>query len=166
KNFLFDEKYSRTVKPYSKKPEDYLNEEVRNRGLEPGDVLVVGREWIYHVAIFIDNDLFFEKSGSGDLTLFRFATYDLLRKTWDPTFLGWSFRRFEGDPLIDPMRLFGAEAVFSDDKNIARLPSPIRENISAVRSIEGEKVTYYYFLREKWKISFDELSGRSSLLLK
>lgn len=150
--FLRNPVYSSIVRPYTKNPEHYADAATRNRGLEPGDVLVVGNEWLYHVAIFIDNDLFFEKSGSGSNTLFRLVTFDLLAKTWSPELYGWSYRRFDGEPLPDAMSLFGVRRVFANDPKMRAIPDSVAADLSVVRSEVNGNQRYNYFLRKRYPI--------------
>jgi hypothetical protein len=151
--FLRDQSYSSVVKPYSKSLAAYENLSIRNRGLKPGDVLIVGGEWLYHVAIFLDNDLFFEKSGSGSNTLFRLVTYDLLARTWSPEIYGWSYRRFDGEPLPDAMSLFGVRAVFADDPKLRELPDSLAADLSVVRSEINGSQRDSYFLRKRYPVA-------------
>jgi hypothetical protein len=80
---------------------------------------------LQHVAIFIDNDFYFEKAGSGDSALYRVSHWNTLSKTWPPDLHGYSWRRFNKRPLPDPSDIFNLEtslpegtslAVFSQDE--------------------------------------------------
>lgn len=150
--FLRDARYSQVVKFYSKNSSDYATAQLRNAGLKPGDLLLVGDTWLYHVAIYIDDDLFFEKSGSGSRTMFRFVTYDILSRTWNPELYGWSFRRFDGEPLPDPMSLFGVRAVFGADSAMKQIPEDIAADLSAVRDQTTGRARDTFFVRKRFSI--------------
>jgi hypothetical protein len=107
------------------------------------------------VAIFIDDDLYFEKSGSGDTTLFRFVTFDLLQQTWNPELFGWSYRRFDRATLPDAMDLFAATRVFPLEKQLKVLPAQLNNHLSALKlsSLQGPR--YNYFLRRIYEPSAD-----------
>jgi len=101
---FFDPQWSEELRRISKMvPSD---PSVRNSGLKPGDVLVIGDAWLQHVAIFVDDDLYFEKSGTGNTALYRLNTWETIVATWPPDLHGYSWRRFNHHPLPDPSELF------------------------------------------------------------
>ncbi len=157
KEFLFDQTYSREVKSFSKNPDDFSSSERRNKGLRPGDVIIVGREYVYHVFIYLDQDLYFEKSGSGDKTMFRLSTYETLSKTWFPEVYGWSVRRFDQAKLPEPMTLFGIQKVFSGKTVANKFSSEVAKNISAVERDVNSPSKFLYFLRKFYR--FNEAEG-------
>jgi hypothetical protein len=152
KSFLFDSTYSRVIKSYTKDPDDFNDRKRRNKDLMPGDVVVVGQDYIYHVAIYLDHDLFFEKSGSGDKTIFRITTFDLLAKTWFPEVYGWSYRRFDQKILPDPMTLFSVRSVFPDEASLSSLDEEIAVNLSAIKRNAGSNTidNFLFFLRKMY----------------
>ncbi len=91
----------------------------RNRGLEPGDLLLIpsndGQE-LKHAAIFIDDDFYFEKTGTEDPFLYRLVPYsEIIRiygvplgegRFWFGNTGGFEFRRFSGERLPHPRFLF------------------------------------------------------------
>lgn len=154
-SFLGNPNYSSERKPYSKNPKDFADKATRNEDLQPGDLLIIGGEYLYHVAIFIDDDLYFEKSGSGDTTLFRFVTFDLLQQTWNPELFGWSYRRFDRATLPDAMDLFAATRVFPLEKQLKILPTPLTKHLSALKLSGPEAPRYSYFLRRFYEAKAD-----------
>ena len=101
---FFDPQWSEEIRPISKTVP--TEPSVRSAGLMPGDVLLIGDAWLQHVAIFVDDDLYFEKSGTGNTALYRLNTLDTILATWPPDLHGYSWRRFHGRPLPDPSELF------------------------------------------------------------
>jgi hypothetical protein len=97
--FFFDARWSEEVLPVSKQiPAD---PKVRNLGLRPGDVLVIGDRYLQHIAIFVDDDFYFEKSGAGNTALYRLNTWETIVATWPPDLHGYSWRRFNRAALPD-----------------------------------------------------------------
>jgi hypothetical protein len=84
---------------------------VRNRKLRGGDALLLwheipGQDGLYldHVAIFLDKDVYYEKSGSGDRVPFRITTWEGLTTNWPPRIFYWEWRRLKLNNLIPSSR--------------------------------------------------------------
>lgn len=85
---LHDERYSTVVKTFNFN--DWTSPaaaENRNAGLEPNDIILVyGKsiwgEGLQHVAVFLDNDLYFEKTGPDRLMNYRFAPFSDIAETY------------------------------------------------------------------------------------
>jgi hypothetical protein len=63
-----------------------------------GDLLLLShhhgdRIYLDHVALVIDQGLFFEKAGSGDDVPYRFVDIATLKQTWNPAIFAYSVRR-------------------------------------------------------------------------
>lgn len=104
KAVFFDPQWSEEIRPISKTVSP--DPSVRSAGLMPGDVLLIGDAWLQHVAIFVDDDLYFEKSGTGNTALYRLNTLETILATWPPDLHGYSWRRFHSRPLPQPSELF------------------------------------------------------------
>lgn len=138
KDFLTESSYSNVVQEFSTDASHFADEKRRNQGLQPGDVLIIGQRWLMHTAIFIDNDLFFEKSGSGDKTLYRLVPYNTLKTVWDPTLYGWSYRRFGKKPLPEPSKLFSLQTLLKDWSSLNRIPSEVRSKLTPEFKVEED----------------------------
>eukprot|EP00475_Leptophrys_vorax_P029034 TRINITY_DN4233_c0_g1_i1.p1 TRINITY_DN4233_c0_g1~~TRINITY_DN4233_c0_g1_i1.p1 ORF type:complete len:430 (-),score=102.35 TRINITY_DN4233_c0_g1_i1:87-1376(-) len=73
---------------------------VRNEGLEPGDFVLIwhhNRDGIFldHAAVFIDEDLYFERAGTGDLVPFRINDWAGITSSWIPGVFEYEFRRLK-----------------------------------------------------------------------
>ncbi len=110
RNAFLNPKWSEEIRPFSK--EDFANAQERNKGLRTGDVLLVGDKWLQHVAIFIDNDFYFEKAGAGETALYRITHWNLLQQTWPSNLHGYSWRRFNKQTLPNPSELFNLRSSF------------------------------------------------------
>ena len=71
---------------------------LRNRSIRGGDVLLLwhmirGQVYLDHVAIVLDDDVYYEKSGSGDTVPFRINTWDGLTANFPPKVFFWEWRR-------------------------------------------------------------------------
>jgi hypothetical protein len=63
-----------------------------------GDILLLShqhgdRVYLDHVALVIDQGLFFEKAGAGDDVPYRFVDIATLKRTWNPAIFTYSIRR-------------------------------------------------------------------------
>jgi hypothetical protein len=80
---------SRTLEPKLLFDDDDPNQVLlRNKALKPGDILLIWENYnddngdhnkLTHVAIYIDDDLYYEKAGGGDNLPFRLSTLEMVR---------------------------------------------------------------------------------------
>jgi hypothetical protein len=89
---------------------------VRNRKLQAGDVLLIWHQipgkaansknnlYLDHVAVVLDKDVYYEKSGSGDNTPFRITTWEGLTKNWPTSIFYWEWRRLRRNNLLPSTR--------------------------------------------------------------
>lgn len=105
------------------------NVNLRNKKIQPGDVLLIWHRnpstasgtdlYLDHVATCIDEDVYFEKSGSGDNVPFRLSTWEMLTANF-PTFVFvWEWRRLTRNNPLSP-NLYG---------NVQRLQSGDRKSV-------------------------------------
>ena len=117
----FDSIQSSKSNPTLLSPDQKL---VRNRKLQPGDVLLIWHElpnkaksmkgnsnynsdnnlYLDHVAVVLDKDIYYEKSGSGDNTPFRMTTWEGLTTNWPTGIFQWEWRRLRRNNLIPSAR--------------------------------------------------------------
>jgi hypothetical protein len=79
------------------------NNYAADSNLQPGDIVLIYHDntkqyaqyqvWLDHVAMYVDQGLLLEKSGSGAETLFRFVDYDTFDKSWGIGVLQFQVRR-------------------------------------------------------------------------
>ena len=77
--------------------------DVRNQKIQAGDVLLIWHEnpsttvgtdlYLDHVAIVLDDDVYYEKSGSGDKVPFRISTWDMITRNFPIPIFFWEWRR-------------------------------------------------------------------------
>jgi hypothetical protein len=113
---FWDSNYFDHVQSSSENPTIFADETIRNAKLKPGDVILIWHQnqgveaYLDHVAIFIDDDLYYEKSGTGDDVPFRLNDYAGLTSAW-PINIGVFFvdwRRMKHSvTLPDPATRFG-----------------------------------------------------------
>lgn len=109
--------------------------ELRNRRTKAGDVLLIWHKnpstasgqdlYLDHVATLIDNDVYFEKSGSGDKVPFRINTWEGLTKNFPLKVFFWEWRRLVRNNPLSPSlygspdtRLLPATDVFGLDAQL------------------------------------------------
>ena len=171
--------FSRTYRDLAK-----MTREQRNQDLKPGDILFVNQNVTFdnseqkgpllHAAVYVDDDLYFEKTGVSNGFLYRFVTFDQISATYgrvndfqpfDNSF--FTFFRVWGEqkpPLPKIGELVGKEPA-SDMKTL-----PLDE-------IEKEKLIRHwletgfggpseggYSLVSRHGLQFDANTGRASFL--
>lgn len=166
---------------------------VRNRRLQSGDVLLLwhqiacessGRVYLDHVATLVDDDVYFEKSGSGDDVPFRVNTWDGLIANFPPAVFNWEWRRLVRNNPTSPSiwsesRLKPASEIFGVDSQVAaantrgrfEFLSKLRPSVARQLSlttagggadgdVEAETYTGILALED---LVYDEETGRASL---
>jgi len=105
--FFTDDRWTSMIKDF----DDTVVEQskTRNEHLEPGDILVIGKKYLQHVAIFIDDDLYFEKAGAGSTALYRLNDFQTIAKTWPADLHGYSWRRIKNQAFPSPEKLFNLQ---------------------------------------------------------
>jgi hypothetical protein len=169
------------------------NTRLRNKGLKAGDVLLIWHQipgqdlYLDHTAIVIDDDVYYEKSGSGDQTPFRLTTWEGITANFPPGIFTWEWRRLVRNRNVQnkkegKFRLKSAMETFGLDQQLKRgtLPSSDRFNVinelfpSVQQSltlqaesgndgtIEGNTYTGIYVLED---LVFSKKTGRATLPL-
>ena len=131
---FFDPQWSEEIRPISKTVS--TDPSLRNAGLMPGDVLVIGNTWLQHVAIFVDDDLYFEKSGTGNSALYRLNTLDTIVATWPPDLHGYSWRRFHRQPLPDPSELFNLKTSLPPNADLTLFTEAEQRDLTAELNLD------------------------------
>lgn len=109
--------------------------ELRNKKLKGGDVLLIWHQnlptasgedlYLDHVATCIDEDVYYEKSGSGDSVPFRVNTWEGLVANFPPSVFFWEWRRLVRNNPLSPKvygtapRLKPATELFGVDSQLA-----------------------------------------------
>jgi hypothetical protein len=109
KAVFHDETYSSSIRSLTYDEDLYKDASKRNEKLQPGDVLIIGDKYFQHTAVFIDNDFYYEKAGTGNTSTYRITHINELMKTWPVGLHGWKYRRFidrKLKPLPHPKELF------------------------------------------------------------
>lgn len=117
------------------KPALLTDKALRNQKLQAGDVLLLwhtiassntpNKVYLDHVVTWIDDDVIFEKSGSGDKVPFRINTWEGLVKNFPPAVFTWEWRRLVRNNRNSPslwqpsLRLKPASQVFGVDAQLA-----------------------------------------------
>ena len=106
--------------------------------------------YLDHVATCIDDDVYFEKSGSGDKVPFRLSTWEMITKNF-PTFVFvWEWRRLVRNNPTSPNlygnvpRLQSASELFGIDSQVEeaeRNVPPSKRNIQSRFSILKDLIT-------------------------
>lgn len=147
----------------------------RNRDLQPGDVLLVYHQnkgepiYLDHAAIFVDNDLYFERAGTGDDVPFRLNTFEGLASSWMPLVFEYRWIRVKaGASLKAPAKAFALDSPVSLKEvspQLAKLKDEVKTAFSVTPQFDAkgklEKQTYVASLQLD-NFVFDEM-GRAKL---
>ncbi|WP_146242270.1 hypothetical protein [Acaryochloris thomasi] len=119
---------------------------------ESGDILLIHhqlgeRTYLDHVALVIDEQIFFEKAGTGNDTPYRLIDRATLEQSWRPEVFTFEFRRLSPKPLLPPYKQFGlhGQSTTSRFPLLATVSRPLAENFSVVWFREQEALTHYYY---------------------
>lgn len=134
------------------KPDLLSNKAQRNKKLQAGDVLLLwhtiatsdrpDKVYLDHVVTWIDDDVIFEKSGSGDKVPFRLNTWEGLTANFPPSVFNWEWRRLVRNNRNSPsvwqpyLQLKPAAVVFGVESS--RLLQTTQENIRKRFSLLAE----------------------------
>lgn len=91
--------------------------ELRNRDVQAGDVLLIWHRnpstttgtdlYLDHVATYLDNDVYYEKSGSGDKVPFRVSEWQMITANFPTYIFFWEWRRLVRNNPLSPS-LYGS----------------------------------------------------------
>jgi hypothetical protein len=120
---------------------------------QPGDILLIqhrrgDRIYLDHVALVIDEQLFFEKAGTGDETPYRLVDLETLKQSWQPSIFTFTMRRpLPGQALVSPQKRFGlhSPAVLKEFPQLATVARSVAAQFSVVWFWEQRsRSTYFY----------------------
>lgn len=134
--FFASDTFSRGVKEF--RPPDFATStSVRNQGLKFGDILTIylgqperdlDDRQLFHAAVYIDHDLYYEKSGYDGDQVYRIVRFKDLIQDYPPESFRYLFRRFDLSPLPEPDFAFAKNGVrlvgaldFDDDDDEGRV---------------------------------------------
>ena len=179
------------------KPKLLTDKEMRNAKTKPGDVLLIWHQnpstasgqdlYLDHVATLIDEDVYYEKSGSGDKVPFRVNTWDGILRNFPPSVFFWEWRRLHrNNPLSASLygssqtRLQPATEIFGVDAQVSAFNPSMRDRFSILTKlrpsvasrislqadtgeggiVEAQTYTGILVLED---LVFDKVTGRASL---
>lgn len=178
------------------KPKLLTDKKIRNQRLQGGDVLLLwhtiassnrpNKVYLDHVVTCIDEDVYFEKSGSGDNVPYRINTWEGIVKNFPPAVFNWEWRRLvrrnRNSPSIwQPyLRLKPATEIFGVDARVTYLNTRDRERFDLLTkllpgvaqklslttsrksdgTVEAETFTGIVVLED---LVFDDETGRATL---
>jgi hypothetical protein len=182
------------------KPQLLKDKKLRNKKLQGGDVLLLwhtitssnrpNKVYLDHVVTWIDDDVVFEKSGSGDKVPFRINTWEGLVANFPPFVFNWDWRRLVRNNRNSPslwqpyLTLKPASEIFGVDSLVAlanrkdrfsllkELRTSVAKQISLTASLgvaedgtQDEVVEAQIFtgILELEDLEFDPETGRASL---
>lgn len=113
---------------------------VRNKRLKTGDTLLVWHRipgqslYLDHVAILIDDDVYYEKSGSGDKVPFRLTTWEGVTANFPASIFYWEWRRLIRNRTVQGVKkssskLKSAKETFSVGTQVKRGIFPEKFNV-------------------------------------
>lgn len=153
---------------------------MRNAKLQPGDLVLLwhdngGGQGLYldHVAVYLDEDLYFERSGSGDHVPFRVNTWAGLVADWPAFVFNFEWRRraerYARDPLPTAGESFGLYQQQDEFPLLSELLPDVAGRFSMTPSYNASvppKHVYeetYVWIKDLGAYVVDAESGRASL---
>ena len=141
------------------KPKLLEDATLRNERIQAGDVLLIWHKnpstvsgttlYLDHVATCLDDDVYFEKSGSGDNVPFRISTWDMITANFPPSIFFWEWRRlvrnnplspnlYSNVPRLQPARkTFGIDnQVEASNKYVPKSKSKIQDRFSVLSDLQ------------------------------
>lgn len=133
-------------------PKLLTNASLRNRKVKGGDVLLIWHQnpstvsgtdlYLDHVATVLDDDVYYEKSGSGDRVPFRINTWEGLTANFPPSVFFWEWRRLVRNNPLSPSvygsaqtRLRPASEIFGVDAQVAAANKAERDRYSILSEL-------------------------------
>eukprot|EP00980_Cylindrotheca_fusiformis_P022002 scaffold8881_cov73-Cylindrotheca_fusiformis.AAC.1 len=124
---------------------------LRNKNMKGGDVLLIWHQNVPtasgedlnldHVATVIDEDVYYEKSGSGDKVPFRVNTWEGLVANFPPSVFFWEWRRLVRNNPLSPniygtaQRLRPATELFGVDSQLAAAMGGVTSRFSLLSKL-------------------------------
>jgi hypothetical protein len=131
------------------------NQTYRNENLKQGDVVLFWHQnkaeqsvFLDHVAIFIDDDLYYERAGAGDHVPFRLNDWNSILKSWMPGVFNIEWRRVVGD-LLPVESAFGMHSVntLKQIPEAFKIPEKLADQFSIDLEIENGGITGQTYVR-------------------
>ncbi|MGF1603249.1 MAG: hypothetical protein GFH24_608438n31 [Chloroflexi bacterium AL-N5] len=120
---------------------------------QPGDILLIQHRrgdltYLDHVALVIDDQLFFEKAGTGDETPYRLVDLKTLQQSWRPDVFAFKVRRpLQNQALLSPQKRFGlhSPATLKEFPELARVKRSLAAQFSVVWFKERHLRSVYFY---------------------
>ena len=141
---------------------------------QPGDIILVmhrsstGYEYLDHVAIAIDDGVYFEKAGTGENVPIRIIDEATLRQIWQPGVFYYEVRRLKENAVLPhSQKIFSLNApvVQEEFALLKKIPQSIRRNTSIVWEEEEKNLvtSSWFHILNAIPISLN-ISGRAKLV--
>lgn len=131
---------------------------IPGRLTKPGDIILVmhkssaGYDYLDHIAIAIDDGIYFEKAGTGEHVPIRIIDETTLRKIWPPGVFYYELRRTHQNSIFPhPQEIFSLNSELIKEQLFreTQIPLNINKNISLTWDIESENlsaISWFYML--------------------
>ena len=125
---------------------------------KPGDIIAIlhtsstGYEYLDHIAIVIDDGIYFEKAGVGEDVPIRIIDEKTLIKIWPPGVFRYELRRLDRNALLPhPKDIFGLNSsqIKEDFFRSAKIPLNISKDTTIMWDMENKilsSITWFYTL--------------------
>ena len=124
----------------------------------PGDIILVmhkssaGYKYLDHIAIAIDDGIYFEKAGTGEHVPIRLIDEDTLRQIWPPGVFYYELRRLDQNAVLPhPREIFSLNAPQIKEQFFpgTTIPPNISKNTSLTWDIESKNsssISWFYMI--------------------
>ena len=140
---------------------------IPGRVTQPGDMILVmhtssaGYEYLDHIAIAIDDGIYFEKAGTGEHVPIRIIDEATLVKIWPPGVFNYELRRLnQNASLPHPQEIFSPNSPQIKEQlfPLANITSNINDNTSVAWDIESNSLSSisWFYMIDLAPLSSDE----------
>ncbi len=125
---------------------------------QPGDIILImhksltGYEYLDHIAIAIDDGIYFEKAGTGADVPIRMIDEVTLLQIWPPGVFRYELRRLHQNALLPhPKDIFGLNSPFVKEQlfPLTEIPSNISQDTTMMWDIESKSlssISWFYMI--------------------
>ncbi len=134
---------------------------------KPGDIILVmhqslaGYEYLDHIAIAIDDGIYFEKAGTGEDVPIRIIDEETLVKIWPPGVFRYELRRLHQDAVLPhPQEIFSLKASEIKDQffPLTEVPLNMSKDTSITWDVESKSLSsiFWFHMIDLAPLSRDE----------
>ena len=147
-------------------------EQIPKSVIQPGDVIFVshksstGHEYLDHIAVAIDDGIYFEKAGTGANVPMRIIDESTLRQIWQPGVFNYEVRRLKQNAFLShPQAMFSLNALAIKKRfDLKKVPGNFKTNTTIMWEEEEKISTASVFYLLNTTLAYSSSRGRAKLM--